>query len=76
MLVSVPSGAPDEVADGAEAGRVTDTVKRIGVVLNDVSEAHKVVKAPYLECGRAVDAWKNRLTEEATAVEEQNRCER
>lgn len=52
---------PEVIEDELAAGEVTERIKNLGHVKRGVADAHKEVKAPYLECGRAVDAWKNRI---------------
>ncbi len=37
-------------------------------MIKKVTDTHKAVKEPYLECGRAVDAWKKRLDAELEAI--------
>lgn len=53
--------APETIEDEQHAGRITETIKSIKRFISKVSDIHKDVKAPHLECGRAVDAWKKRL---------------
>jgi hypothetical protein len=60
--------APSVIAEEREAGRVTDTIKGIKGLIKKVSDTHKAVKDPYLECGRAVDAWKKKLEGELEVI--------
>ncbi len=50
---------PSVIEDERLAGEITETIKQIGVIKKEVGDIHKNTKAPYLECGKAVDAWKN-----------------
>lgn len=52
--------APNVIEDERMAGIVTESIKIITGIKKSVTDIHKEVKAPYLECGKAVDAWKNR----------------
>lgn len=61
IQIIVMTPAPETIADEAQAGAVTDTIKALGGAVKSVEDSHKTVKAPYLECGKAVDAWKNRM---------------
>lgn len=47
--------------DDETLGKCGDLVKRYRAAGNHIDEKHKLVKAPYLEAGRACDAEKNRL---------------
>lgn len=49
---------PDHIENEEDAGKITDRIKSMNAVKKDVAEAHKKEKAVFLECGRAVDAWK------------------
>lgn len=60
--------APETIADEQEAGRITDAIKGAKGFVKQVADIHESVKKPYLECGRAVDAWKKRLENELNAV--------
>lgn len=60
--------APQTIADEQEAGRVTDIIKAMKTVIKKVTDTHKAVKEPYLECSRAVDNWKKRLETELDAI--------
>lgn len=60
--------APSIINDEQEAGCVTDALKAVKGVIRKVSEIHKEVKDPYLECGRLVDTWKKRLETEFDAI--------
>lgn len=59
---------PLAIADEQEAGSITDTIKGIKSLVSTVSDTHETVKKPFLECGRAVDAWKRRMETELSAV--------
>jgi len=56
------------ITDEREAGIATDAVKSIISLTSKVSDIHKTVKKPYLECGKAVDGWKNRLESELFTI--------
>lgn len=60
--------APDAIADEQEAGRITQTIKNAKAVIAKVTDTHKTLKEPYLECGKACDAWKRRLEAEITDI--------
>ncbi len=60
--------APETIIDEQHAGRITETIKSIKRFISKVSDIHKDVKAPHLECGRAVDAWKKRLELELETI--------
>lgn len=60
--------APETIIDEQHAGRITETIKSIKRFISKVSDIHKDVKAPHLECGRAVDAWKKRLEAELEKI--------
>lgn len=60
--------APETIADEQQAGHVTDAIKGVKNFIREVSDIHETVKKPYLECGRAVDAWKKRLEYELEAI--------
>lgn len=55
---------PATIEDERTAGHVTERIKSLRNIKNGVDTAHKEIKAPYLECGRAVDAWKNGIETE------------
>ena len=57
-----------EDMDEGTAGRLGDTVVQVRAVIRVVEDAHKTVKAPYLEAGRAVDAKKNDLVDRLDGV--------
>ena len=59
---------PETIADEAQSGQVTERIKNLMNVKRGVTSAHKDIKGPYLECGRATDAWKNRLEAEIDAL--------
>ena len=50
-----------EVTDDDTLGKAGDMIKLYRAIANHISDAHRDVKAPYLESGRAVDAEKKRL---------------
>jgi hypothetical protein len=52
-----PNGIKTEEAQG----RAADFGKQIKQLVADIDKAHKAAKAPYWNCGLAVDALKNRL---------------
>jgi hypothetical protein len=60
--------APDLIDNEQEAGRITDVIKSVKAVIKKVADTHKTVKEPYLECGRATDAWKKRLDSELETI--------
>lgn len=64
LALVTKTSPPESIADEKEAGDITEILKSLIVVGNDVAKAHKEVKAPYLECGNAVDAWKRGLEAE------------
>lgn len=51
-----------KVTDDETLGRAGDLAKMLRAAKQHVDETHKVVKQPYLDGGRAVDAEKNRLS--------------
>lgn len=53
--------APETIADDDLAGKVGDLVGMIRVCSSAIDDAHRAEKEPYLQGGRMVDAWKNRL---------------
>lgn len=55
---------PETIADEKEAGVVTERIKTLGRIGKDVEEAHKVTKAPFWECCKTADNWKNGLETE------------
>lgn len=55
---------PETIEDEIAAGKVTERIKSLTTIKSGVEAAHKEVKGPYLECSRAVDAWKNGLEAE------------
>lgn len=55
---------PDMIEDESVAGQVTERIKSLRNIKSGVESAHKEVKGPYLECGRAVDKWKNGIESE------------
>lgn len=50
---------PDVIEDDKLAGTITAIIKDTVGLKKDVADVHKKVKAPYLESGKACDAWKN-----------------
>lgn len=63
---------PEIIQDDVTAGKAAERLKSLRMIRKDAEAAHSQVKAPYLECGRAIDAWKNNMlaliaTHEATA---------
>lgn len=66
-ITSTP--VPEAIEDELVAGQVTERIKRIKGIRKQVEVAHKEVKAPYLECGRAVDGWKTKLEAQIEAHE-------
>lgn len=54
--------------DASTAGRLGDTVVQVRACMKVVEDAHKTVKAPYLEAGRAVDAKRKELIEKLEGV--------
>jgi hypothetical protein len=59
---------PEIIENDLIAGQVTDRIKTLRNIIGGVEKAHKAVKAPFLECGRAADAWKNGLESEIDAL--------
>lgn len=60
---------PDVITDDKQAGELTDRLKNLRNVKKAVEGAHKSIKAPYFECGKVADAWKNAFTAEIEAKE-------
>lgn len=58
-IISVP--LPEVIENEIVSGQVTERIKNLRNVIGGVEKIHKQVKAPFLECGKAVDAWKNKL---------------
>jgi len=50
---------PAEIKDAEESGKITDHIKSLKNLQSGIDKIHKSEKAPYLECGKQVDAWKN-----------------
>jgi hypothetical protein len=59
---------PDAIESEAVAGEVTERIKSLKSVKTKLTTSHKGLKAPYLECGREVDKWKNMLGLEIDAL--------
>lgn len=55
---------PMVIEDDKTAGEVTERIKDYMNIGKDVTHHHKTIKAPYLECGKAVDGWKNKMEAE------------
>jgi len=55
---------PETIESDVVAGQVTERIKNLRNILGGVEKSHKLVKAPYFECGKAVDTWKNKLEAE------------
>jgi len=60
--------APETIKDEQHAGKITETIKSIKRFIGKVEDIHKSVKAPHLECGRAVDAWKKKMEREIELI--------
>lgn len=52
---------PESVDNEEIAGIVTDRIKSIRNIGSGITKTYKEIKEPYLQCSRAVDAWKNKL---------------
>lgn len=52
---------PPFILDDKAAASATDVIKSLSTIKKGIEGAHKEIKAPYLECGKAVDGWKNAL---------------
>ena len=59
---------PETVENDVVAGQVTERIKNLRNIVSGIEKAHKLVKAPYFECGKAVDAWKNGMEAEIEAL--------
>lgn len=57
-LADVPPCFNLQDDDEKGAGQITEAVKSFSHIKREVESAHKAAKAPYLECGKACDAWK------------------
>lgn len=55
---------PSEIGDEKSAGEVTERIKTLGRIGKSVEEAHKETKAPFWECCKTADNWKNGLESE------------
>ena len=51
--------APEAIEDEQAAGDITLYLKAVKDLGSRVEKVHKAEKAPYLECGKRVDGWKN-----------------
>lgn len=61
---------PEKIEDEIVAGQVTERIKGFGNIEKGVDKAHEETKKPYLECGRAVDTWKNNLKTELLSLKQ------
>jgi hypothetical protein len=52
---------PEIVLDDLEAGKIAERLKSLRVIRKDAESAHESVKAPYLQCTQAIDAWKRNV---------------
>lgn len=50
---------PDTISDDKIAGEVTERIKNLTRIKKAIEEAHKNVKAPFWECCKTADKWKN-----------------
>lgn len=59
---------PAVITDAKTAGAETDRIKNLKGIKKSVEDCHKSIKAPYLECGKAVDGWKNYMAAEVDSL--------
>lgn len=52
---------PAEIQDDDMSGKITDHIKALKNLQSGIDKIHKAEKAPYFECGKQVDSWKNRF---------------
>ena len=55
---------PETIESDEVAANVTDYIKNTKLVQKKVEENHKTIKAPFLQQGKIVDGWKNKLEAE------------
>lgn len=50
---------PDEITQDEEAGIISDHIAAVKALFSKIAAIHKKEKQPFLDAGRAADAWKN-----------------